>query len=134
MDKALLIGGIIVAVLFLFMNKDKLMSACGQRRQAPRLPRVHCVNLPTARPVSVEGSLGPTPYREDGVRAPGPTEHSKNKTEGMWRSGLSQAPVDENTGMSLNAITSEYLTPVRKGRAARSLAGPRMRDTMRSHV
>ena len=82
----------------------------------------------------VEGSLGPTPYREDGIRAPGPTEHSQNKTNVLWQAQTSQADVDEDTGLSLDAITSEYLTPMRVSLNTGRATGPRLRETMQSHV
>jgi len=141
MDEALLIGGIIVAILLICMqNKPK---PCGKRRHKRKLaPEVRyvtpegghsCMNhFPNSS--YVEGSLGPTPYREDGIRKPGPTEHYNNKTNVLWMAATSQAGVDEDTGVSQDAISSEYPTPMRNRFSANRPSGPRLGETMPSHI
>lgn len=140
MDRTLLIGGIVVMVILLCSRR--WAGSCARSNYNRRLPKVQYVVLggkkqpdaTPAKPSHVEGSLGPTPYREDGIRAPGPTEHYNNKTNVLWMASRSQADVDEETGVSQDAISSEYLTPLRMRGSARRPNGPRKGETMQSHV
>jgi len=136
MDQRLLIGAVIVLILLICMPRSSGKPKC--RKPAPVVRCVVSHSAPRegiiVDPPMVEGSLGPTPYREDGIRAPGKTEHYKNKTNILWQTAPSQAVVDEQTGLSLDAITSEYLTPMRQRSDARRPRGPRRFDTMQSHV
>ena len=84
--------------------------------------------------VYMEGSVGPTPYKNHGVRALGKTEHVKNKTRVLWQSTPSQAKIDETTGISLNEIASESITPIRLKKTDHQVGRPRIGEVIPSHV
>ena len=137
----LLIGGIIVVILLLCMETGSSKRTFSQMR-TPRIQIVRLTkNRPAVKEMITEGSLGPTPTRkhdirddQEGIYKRGSTEHYKNKTNAMWQGLPSQAKRDDETGLSLDAITSEHLTPFR-GRKTNSPVGrPRMRDALFSHV
>ena len=134
MEQALLIGGIVVVLLLICLSMREKKS-CGHYHQRLPMPPVQYINLskPQMRgDKKIEGSLGSTPYSPDARGEQPPTVHSKNKTEGLWMAGPSQADYGPN-GLGGSEITSEFETPFRIAKTGARPGGV-SRDTLQSHI
>lgn len=127
-----IIASICVVLLLCLMSWTSVKKCCKPKLKA-HCPKQH-IRVSIPRPFHVEGSVGPTPYRDYGIRSLGKTEHFKNKTRVLWQSAPSQANVDEMTGTSLNKVSSEFITPLRFKKTDQQVGRPRMRDAIPSHV
>lgn len=124
-----LAGIAIVSIGLLLFVAMQRPAKCDYVRRRPV-----CVKRKAPVLVLMEGSMGPTPYRNYGVRSLGKTDHFENKTRTMWKSSPSQAKIDDQIGMAMNKITSDTVTPLRAKKNDQIVGKPKVHDAILSHV